>query len=73
MKTADFRKKMPVKKYFPIKKCKQLSLLGKHEPDRKRTSYKHYKLVFCHKTLHIHANPRETKSGRGEEGEMLDI
>jgi hypothetical protein len=32
----------------------------------KRTSYKHYKLVFCHKTLHIHANPRETKSGRGE-------
>ena len=76
MKTADFRKKMPVKKYFPIKKCKQLSLLGKHEPDRKRTSYKHYKLVFCHKTLHIHANPRETKtskSGRGGGGGMLDI
>jgi hypothetical protein len=43
MKTADFRKKMPVKKYFPIKKCKQLSLLGKHEPDRKRTSYKQNK------------------------------
>lgn len=46
MKTADFRKKMPVKKYFPIKEYKQFSLLGKNEPDRKNPSYKHYKLVF---------------------------
>lgn len=57
LKTADFRKKMPVKKYFPIKECKQLSLLGKHEPDRKIPSFKHYKLVCCHKTLQIQIFP----------------
>jgi len=62
MKTADFRKKMPVKKYFPIKEYKQLSLLGKHEPDRKSPLYKHYKLVFCHKTLQIQILPFDTQT-----------
>ncbi|XP_071130822.1 origin recognition complex subunit 1-like [Mytilus edulis] len=34
---------MPVKKYFPSKEIKRLSLTGKFEVDKRHSSYKHYK------------------------------
>ncbi|XP_063396771.1 uncharacterized protein LOC134681198 [Mytilus trossulus] len=34
---------MPVKKYFPSKEIKRLSLTGKFELDKRHSSYKHYK------------------------------